>query len=333
MKKNIALLTGGYSEEYQISVQTGKVIANHLDHNLYNVFLIKVEPNRWVYSDLTGKEFEVNLNGFTLDLPDGKVNFDAAFIGIHGTPGEDGKLQGYLDMMQVKYNTCGRATSALTFNKYFSNEFVAKLGVNVAKTYYLHQRDNINIPEILAYTGLPSFVKPNSNGSSIGITKVKTEAGLLPAIEASFKVDKEILIQEFIPGTEITCGIYEKDGEMVILPLTEIVSHNEWFDYEAKYTNGMADEISPARIDEKLADECRGLSAMLYRKLNCRGIVRFDFILTPETFPGGRQYYFLEANTIPGLSEASIVPGQAACAGISLKQLFADLLNETLTRH
>jgi len=333
MMKNIALLTGGYSEEYEISVQTGKVISSHLDHNLYNIYLIKIAVNQWTYTDKSGKEYEVNLNGFTLDLPDEKIRFDAAFIGIHGTPGEDGKLQGYLEMMQVPFNTCGRSTSALTFNKFFSNEFVGKLGVNVAKTWYLHKRDEVKVDNILAFTGLPCFVKPNSNGSSIGITKVKSVTDLLPALQASFRVDDETLIQEFIPGTEITCGIYEKNGKMIILPLTEVVSHNEWFDYEAKYTKGMADEICPARIDENMANQCRDLSAMLYRKLNCRGIVRFDYILTPESFQGGRQYYFLEANTIPGLSEASIVPAQAATAGISLKQLFADLLNETLTHY
>lgn len=333
MKKNIALLTGGYSEEYDISVKTGKVISSHLDHDLFNVYLIKVGTERWTYNDESGREYEVNLNGFALDLPEGRVDFDAAFIGIHGTPGEDGKLQGYLDMMHIPYNTCGRVTSALTFNKYFCNEIAGRLDVNIAKTYYLHNRDKINIEEITESTGLPCFVKPNSNGSSIGISKVKTANELLPAIQQAFKVDQEVLVQEFIPGTEITCGIYEKNGELVILPLTEIVSHNEWFDFEAKYTDGMADEITPAPIDEMLATRCREISALLYRKLNCRGIVRFDYILTPESYIGGRLFYFLEVNTIPGLSEASIVPGQAASAGISLKQLFMDVLNETLSRY
>ncbi|MFH1121153.1 MAG: D-alanine--D-alanine ligase [Bacteroidota bacterium] len=333
MKKNIALLTGGYSEEYEISVKSGKVIASHLDPDLFHVYLIKVEAEHWIYSDEKGMESIVNLNDFSLHLSNGKVKFDAAFIGIHGTPGEDGKIQGYLDMMQIPYNTCGRATSALTFNKYFCNEVVGRMGVKVAKTYYLHKREELKPEEILKFTGLPCFVKPNSNGSSIGISKVKSADDLLPAIQHSFIVDDETLIQEFIPGTEITCGIYEKNGELVILPLTQIVSHKEWFDYEAKYTDGMADEISPAPIDEILASQCRDISAMLYRNLNCRGIVRFDFILTSSSFPGGRQFYFLEVNTIPGLSEASIVPRQAASVGISLKQLFSDVLNETLNRH
>jgi D-alanine-D-alanine ligase len=333
MKKNIALLTGGYSEEYEISVKSGKVIASHLDKAVFNVYLIKVTTGQWSYCDENGKEYEVNLNNFSLELPDGNVRFDAAFIGIHGTPGEDGKLQGYLDMMQVPYNTCGRVTSALTFNKYFCNEIAGRLDVNIAKTCYLHKRDKVNLKEILDSIGLPCFVKPNSNGSSIGITKVKSVNELLPAIREAFKVDDEVLVQEFIPGTEITCGIYEKNGELVILPLTQVISHNEWFDYEAKYNEGMADEISPAPIDEVHAGKCREMSAMLYRKLNCRGIVRFDYILTPESFIGGPLFFFLEVNTIPGLSEASIVPKQAASVGISLKQLFTDVLNETLERH
>lgn len=333
MKKNIALLTGGYSEEYAISVKTGKVIAGHLDQEFFNVYLLEIARDRWTYTDENQQVYTVNLNNFTLGLPQGMVRFDAAFIGIHGTPGEDGKLQGYLDMMGIPYNTSGRSTSALTFNKFFANEVVARLGLNVAKTVYLHKRDKVDAAGILRETGLPCFVKPNSNGSSIGITKVKQEGDLLPAIERSFGVDDETLVQEFIPGTEITCGIYEKNGELVILPLTMVVSHKEWFDYEAKYTDGMADEISPAPIADELAEECRQLSAKLYRQLNCRGIVRFDYILSPEVQAGNSRYYFLEVNTIPGLSEASIVPKQAASIGISLKQLFTDVVNETLRRY
>ncbi len=333
MKKNIALLTGGYSEEYEISVKSGKVITRHLDHELFNVYLIKVTTGKWTYSDENGVEYGVDLNGFTLGLPAGLVRFDAAFIGIHGTPGEDGKLQGYLDMMQVPYNTCGRVTSAITFNKYFCNEFAGRLNVNVAKTHYLHKRDLINPKEIIEITGMPCFVKPNSNGSSIGITKVKSEEDLLPAIGQAFEVDDEVLVQEFIPGTEVTCGIYEKNGELVVLPLTQIISHKEWFDYEAKYTDGMADEITPAPISEIQAIACRETSAMLYRKLNCRGIVRFDYILTPESYKNSSAFYFLEVNTVPGLSEASIVPRQAASIGISLSQLFTDVLNETISRY
>lgn len=328
MKKNIALLTGGYSKEYEISVSSGRVIAANLDCEKFNVYQINIGSDRWLYLD-GSKAVEVDKNDFSLTLNSHKIRFDAAFIGIHGTPGEDGKLQGYLDMMGIPYNTCGRTTSAVTFNKYFTNELIGSWGVNVAKTLYLHKREIPTTDEIINFTGLPCFVKPNCNGSSVGISKVHTLAELKPALDFAFAEDDEVLVQEYIPGIEVTCGIYEKDQKPVVLPLTEIISANEFFDYQAKYTAGFSDEITPARISDELTRECKEISLMLYRKLNCRGIVRFDYILTPEA-DGVRKFYFLEANTIPGLSEASIVPKQAAAVGISLKQLFTDVLTETL---
>lgn len=329
MKKNIALLTGGYSGEYEVSVESGKVIYKNLDKELFNVYAINIGLETWVYTSDEGESFEVNLNDFSLMLPSGKVSFDAAFIGIHGTPGEDGKLQGYLDMMGIPYNTCGRATSAVTFNKFFSNELAGR-EVHTASTFYQHKRETPDVDAILNITALPCFVKPNSNGSSVGITKVKTKEDLLPAILFAFESDDEVLIQEFIPGVEITCGIYEKNQKLIALPLTEIIPRNEFFDYEAKY-KGKSEEITPARISPELAEQCAAISLNLYRRFNCSGIVRFDYILTPADFREGRQFYFLEVNTIPGLSEASIVPQQAASMGISLKQLFTDVLMETIS--
>lgn len=332
LKKNIALLTGGYSKEYDVSVSSGQVIAANLDANFFNVYQINITPDRWLYLD-GSTPVEVDKNDFSLTLNKVKIRFDAAFIGIHGTPGEDGKLQGYLDMLRIPYNTCGRTTSSVTFNKYFSNELIGRWGYNVAKTLYLHKRDKINTDDILKFTGLPCFVKPNCNGSSVGISKVHNEKELKPALDIAFEEDDEVLVQEFVPGIEVTCGIFEKDQKPVILPLTEIVSANEFFDYQAKYTQGYSDEITPARINENLTQKCRDISLDLYRKLNCRGIVRFDYILTPEIEGKERQFYFLEVNTIPGLSEASIVPKQAAALGISLKELFTDVLNETLNHY
>lgn len=329
MKKNIALLTGGYSGEFEISAESGQVVYNHIDKNLFNVYKIVIGVKNWVYQATDGNEYAINLDDFSILLPSGKVIFDAAFIAIHGTPGEDGKLQGYLDMMGIPYNTCGRATSAITFNKFFSDGLARAYKVNTARTVYLHKRDIPDVEAILQVTGLPCFVKPNSNGSSVGISKVKTSEELLTAIALAFEADAEVLVQEFIPGVEITCGIYEKEGQLISLPLTEIIPKNEFFDYEAKY-KGKSEEITPARISPELANECTGLSLDLYRKFNCRGIVRFDYILTPEGFSKGSRYYFLEVNTIPGLTEASIVPQQAANIGISLSQLFTDVLNETI---
>lgn len=329
MKKNIALLTGGYSGEYEISAESGQVVYNLIDKDLFNVYKIVIGLKNWVYQAPDGNEHAIDLSDFTIRLSSGKVIFDAAFIAIHGTPGEDGKLQGYLDMMGIPYNTCGRATSAITFNKLFSDGLARAYKVNTAPTVYLHKRDTPDVESIIQVTGLPCFVKPNSNGSSVGISKVKTREELLPAIALAFEADSEVLVQELIPGVEITCGIYEKEGKLIALPLTEIVPKNEFFDYEAKY-KGMSDEITPARINPELSKECTDLSLSLYRKFNCRGIVRFDYILTPEGFSKGSRFYFLEVNTIPGLTEASIVPQQAAYMGISLSQLFTDVLNETI---
>lgn len=329
MKKNIALLTGGYSGELEISVESGKVVNKHLDKELFNVYPIVVGLKKWVYYAEDGNGFEMNLNDFSLTLPSGKVQFHAAFIAIHGTPGEDGKLQAYLDMMGIPYNTCGRATASVTFNKFFCNELAVTGNINTAKTFYLHKREKPDVDAILSVTGLPCFVKPNSNGSSVGISKVKTRDELLTAIAVAFEVDTEVLLQESIPGVEITCGIYERKGQLMTFPLTEIVPGNEFFDYEAKY-KGKSQEITPARINPDLAKKCTEISTFLYRRFNCRGIVRFDYILTPENFRDGQQFYFLEVNTIPGLTEASIVPQQAAIKGITLKQLFTDVINETL---
>lgn len=329
LKKNIALLTGGYSKEYEVSVSSGLVIAANLDSEYFNVYQINITADRWLYLE-GSSPVEVDKNDFTLTLNGSKIRFDAAFIGIHGTPGEDGKLQGYLDMMGIPYNTCGRTTSAVTFNKYFTNELIGRWGYNVAKTLYINRRSQPDPLKIIEFSGLPCFVKPNCNGSSVGISKVHTVEELRPALDKAFSEDDEVLVQEFIAGVEITCGIFEKNQELIALPLTEIISANEFFDYQAKYTKGFSDEITPARISEELTKKCTAMSLDLYRKLNCRGIVRFDYILTPGTDGKEREFYFLEVNTIPGLSEASIVPKQAAVMGISLKELFTTVVNETV---
>lgn len=329
MKKNIALLTGGYSKEYEISVSSGRVIAANLDPEFFDIYQINISSDRWLYLD-GNKPVEVDKNDFSLTIDSNVIRFDAAFIGIHGTPGEDGKLQGYLDIMGVPYNTCGTTTSALTFNKYFTNELIGGWGYKVAKTVYLHKRDTLNLQQIIDTLGLPCFVKPNCNGSSVGISKVHNLDELQPALDMAFAEDSEVLVQEYIKGIEVTCGIYEKDQQLEVFPLTEIVSVNEFFDYQAKYTTGYSDEITPARINEELTERCQKLSVKLYRLLNCRGIVRFDYILTPADNNGHQDFYFLEVNTVPGLSEASIVPKQAAHVGLPLKNLFTNVLNETL---
>jgi D-alanine-D-alanine ligase len=252
-----------------------------------------------------------------------KVKFDAVFNAIHGTPGEDGKIQGYLEMMGIPHTSCELSTSALTFNKYFCLGFVRDLGLKTAWSVRLVKGFDFSRNEINETVGYPCFVKPNAGGSSVGTTKVMDEAQLDSAISLAFKEDSDVLVEQYIPGTEITCAVLKKDNKLLALPLTEIVSKKDFFDYEAKY-HGMADEITPARVSPEVADECKELSMLLYRELGCKGVVRFDFISNSTGM------YFLEANTIPGLSEASIVPQQAEAAGISLRDLFTILIEDAL---
>lgn len=326
MKKKIALITGGSSAELEISLNSAKVINRQLDKNLFNVFTIVIQGKDWIYQEAKTRTF-IDKNDFSLTLEGKKHFFDCVFIAIHGTPGEDGKLQGYFDMLGIPYTACDVYTSSLTFNKYFTNLVVENLGIRTGKLQIIKLGENFNAQALIDQLGLPCFVKPNKNGSSVGITKVKTEEELAPAIEEAFRHDDEVLVQKLLKGIEITCGLLRYKDELVILPLCEIVSKKEFFDYEAKYTDGMADEIVPARISSELTDKCRDISAFLYEKLNCKGIVRFDYMLSGEDF------YFLEVNSIPGLSENSIVPKMAGNMGIEMKELFTMAIEESIHWH
>lgn len=327
MKKNIALLAGGYSGEYVISIQTAQTIKKHLDTEKYNVYTVVVTKEDWWYEDENGNKTSVDKNDFTLTLSEGKVRFDLAFIAIHGTPGEDGRMQGYLDMMDVPYTSCNAIVSALTFNKSYCNKVVKDFNVvNIANSVHLIKGEPYSVGSILEMIQLPMFVKPNESGSSLGVTKVKSVEELLPAIEKAFKEDDQVLIEEFIEGRELTVGLYRVDGKLYILPATEIVSKNEFFDFEAKYTPGVTNEITPAPITDKVKDMLDTKSEFIYKHLNCRGIVRMDYILKENT----GKLYFLEVNTMPGQSEASIVPQQVHAAGISLKECYGALIEECL---
>lgn len=333
MKKKIALVTGGDSGEVEISLNSAQVIEKHISKHDYETFLIVISGKKWVYKQADGKEIPVDKNDFSLHIKGKKITFDAVFLAIHGTPGEDGKLQGYFDMMGIPYTSSNQSTSVVTFNKYFTHKLVSYWGIPMAKQVYLNKKSDINTDDIIAQTGLPCFVKPNEGGSSVGITKVNEKEALAAAIHLAFAEDDEVLVEEFIGGTEITCGVFEHRNRLTAMPLTEIVSKNEFFDYEAKYTSGMADEITPARIDENDAFKCKQLSSFLYNQLNCKGVVRFDFIMKDKKLEDGtHELYFLEANTIPGLSEASIVPQQARAMDISEQELFTIMLEETIRR-
>ncbi len=326
MKKNIALIAGGYSGEYVISIKTAETIQKNLDDSLYNIYKIIVDRNEWYY-ELEGKKIQVNKNDFSLDLESGKVNFDCVFIAIHGSPGEDGRIQGYLDMLRIPYTSCNAIVSALTFNKSYCNKVVKAFNVvNIANSVHLIKGEPYSMGAVLDELRLPVFVKPNESGSSLGISKVKKVEELFPAIEKAFREDDQVLIEEFIEGRELTIGVYKAGGYLYALPATEIVSKNEFFDYEAKYTPGVTNEITPAPIDNNLKEQLENKAMYIYRHLNCRGIVRMDFILQNVT----NKLFFLEVNTMPGQSENSIVPQQVRASGRSLKDFYGQILEDCL---
>lgn len=311
-RKTIALLTGGNSSEKVISIQSARQIAKQLDPSRYDTHVITVEGKEWYIEDGKGQRISVNLTDFSLSLPEQTVYFDYALVMIHGDPAENGKLQGYLDMMGIPYSCPGVLTSALTFNKYFCKNYLAAFGIKGAR-HMLITRENITaVDEVARNIGFPCFIKPNNGGSSFGTSRVTSPDGLLPALEKAFAEDSEVLAEEALTGTEITCGILKIKGKELLLPLTEVVSKKEFFDYEAKYTPGMAEEITPARISPELTAACHALSSRIYDVLQCKGIVRIDYILSGDTF------WFLEVNTVPGMSENSIVPRQIRAAGLTM---------------
>lgn len=327
MKKNIALVAGGYSGEYVISVQSAEVIEKNIDPALYNVYKIIITKESWTYTSPEGAAVQVDKNDFSLTLNGQKISFDAVFIGIHGTPGEDGRLQGYFEMLGIPYTSCGMVTSALTFNKSYCNKVVAALNVvNVSRSVHIFRNLPYNATEILSQLRLPVFVKPAEGGSSIGMSKVNKAEELEPAIQKAFNEDSQVLIEEFIKGTEVTCGLFRAAGKLTVLPLTEIRSTKEFFDFEAKYTPGVTSEVTPAEIDPAAADTIRTAAQELYNRLNCKGITRADFILEEGT----GKVYFLEVNTMPGQSENSLVPQQVRAAGLTLRAVYGMLIEECL---
>jgi len=325
--KNIAILAGGDSSEFPVSMNSAKTIYANLDPWEYNAYLIVVRGTDWHLETEAGEKVPVNKDDFTLTLEGEPIRFDCAFIIIHGTPGENGVLQGYFEMLRIPYTTSGVLASSLTFNKLFSKRYLFRFDTAISHYYLLSQGESWNRENILEITGLPCFVKPNRGGSSFGVTKVTSAEELPDAIEKAFEEDYEVLVEEYLEGTELTCGVIKSGGEEWVFPPTEIVSKNEFFDYEAKYTKGMADEITPARISDELDQRVRQLSSRLYDLFNCRGIVRIDYIYAND------RLYFMEVNTIPGMSAASIVPQQIEAMGYSLEQMFSLAIEDAITHN
>jgi D-alanine-D-alanine ligase len=323
MKKNIALVTGGFSGESVISYKTAVTIDTHLDKKQYNIFKIDINPKGWFYEVTDGRKVEIDKNDFSLQIDSRKVKFDAVFIAMHGTPGEDGKLQGYFDTLKIPYTSCDAATSAITFNKRYTVAVAAMAGIAVAKSVHLFKGVPVPAAEVADQLSFPVFVKPNNGGSSIGMSKIFEPAELEAAIEKAFREDDQVLVEEMIKGREFTVGVFKTKGEIIVLPVTEVSTSKTFFDFEAKY-EGASTEVTPADIDEHKANKIRDAARQIYKIFNCRGVVRIDFIYHEET----DRPCMLEVNTIPGQSEASIVPQQVKVMGWSLNEFYSKLLEE-----
>jgi D-alanine-D-alanine ligase len=321
-KKNIAVITGGDSSEYVVSVRSGANVFKAIDRTLFNPYLIRIRGNEWIVLDGENKVADIEKSDFSFVINGKKVKTDYAYIIIHGTPGEDGILQGYFEMLSIPYSSCGVQSAALTFNKFFCNNYLRSFGVPIARSSRLTLGEQYDAYQIIQELGLPLFVKPSAGGSSFGVTKVKKAEELVQAIEKAMDECPEVLIEQFIDGNEFSCGVVRTKYRKIVLPVTEVIPQNEFFDYEAKYQPGMAEEYTPARISEKLTGKIQSLSSRIYDLCSCRGIVRIDYILKGDTF------YFLEVNTTPGMTETSFVPQQIKAMGLDLTDLLTDIINE-----
>ena len=323
MKKNIAIIMGGYSSEYKISLTSGNVVFESLDKTKYNAFRIHIFKDKWVYVDTNNDEYPVDKNDFSVALNGSKTTFDCVFNAIHGSPGEDGLMQGYFELLNMPQTSCNMYQAGVTFNKRDCLSVLKPYGIKTAESYFVNKGDVINEDDIIAKVGLPCFVKANKAGSSFGVSKAHTKADLQPSIDVAFKEDDEIIIESFLDGTEVSVGVITYRGEVKVLPITEIVSENDFFDYEAKYL-GKSQEITPARLSKDEETKVNVLAKKVYEVLKMKGFSRSEYI-----FKNGEPH-LLEVNTVPGLTKASILPQQAAAAGISLAQLFDSAIEEAL---
>lgn len=329
MKKRIALVAGGFTGEIVISMKSAETVYNHLDKNKYEVYNIIIDQESWRYVDEAKQTVLVDKNDFSIIVDGQKIIFDAAFIIIHGSPGEDGKLQGYFDMLQIPYTTCDAITSAITMNKAYTKSIIADISdVYVAKSMQLFDDRTYTNEQILSSLKLPLFVKPNNGGSSIGMSKVKVESELQDALKKAFKEDKQVLVEEFIEGREFTIGIVKMNNQVKTLPATEIVSSKEFFDFEAKYTTGVTEEITPGRMTDEEKQRVEKAMIAIYQRLNCAGVVRIDYILEVNS----NYMYVLEVNTVPGQSQNSIIPQQVRAMGGNMTDFYGALLDEILVK-
>lgn len=322
--KHVAIVAGGDSSEVVVSLKSAQGIKSFIDQNVYKTTIVTIIGQEWNAVVSETEKYPINKNDFSFVQNGQKQTFDFAYITIHGTPGENGILQGYFDLIGIKYSCCGVLAASLTFNKFVCNRYLQAFGANIAKSVLLRQGDAYQVDEILATVGLPCFVKSNVGGSSFGVTKVKEASQLNDAIAIAFKEGAEVIIESFLQGTEITCGMYKTHNKTVVFPITEVVSENDFFDYDAKY-NGQVKEITPARISDELTTEVQRQTAKYYDILGCKGIVRIDYIISPDGVP-----HVLEANTTPGMTPTSFIPQQVRAAGLDIKDVMADIIESEL---
>jgi D-alanine-D-alanine ligase len=327
MKKTIALLTGGTTGEWVVSVKSAATIAQNIDTTKYEVYKIMLTENGWFYEPADSVKIDIDKNDFSLTLNGRKIKFDGVFIAIHGSPGEDGKLQGYFDMVGIPYTTCNALTSAITMNKGYTKAIVNGIkDLNVAKSIQIFKHTAYDMEEVKKELKLPYFVKPNSGGSSIGMSKVKHADDLQSALDKAFNEDDQVLIEEFVEGREFSVGVFKTKGEIVVLPATEVIPANEFFDFEAKYTPGATEEITPGRMTDEEKNRVGEVVTAVYQKLDCNGIVRIDYFLEHQT----GKFYFIEINTIPGQTATSFIPQQVAAIGMELKEFYTQVIEEAI---
>ena len=323
MKKTIALVTGGFTGESVISLKSAAVIDQNIDRGKFDVYKIIITRGSWYYEDAAGRKHEIDKNDFSLKLDGSVLHFDAVFIGLHGSPGEDGKLQGYFEMLGIPYNTCDALTSAITMNKGYTKAIVDGIaGLNIARSVQLFSLDSDTAGQVLSKLTLPLFVKPNNGGSSIGMSKVKEASELPEALTKAFAEDSQVLVEEFVKGREFTVGVYKGREGIKVLPATEIISSKEFFDFEAKYTSGVTEEITPGRMTPEERNRVERVVTEAYRKLNCRGVVRIDYILEEGT----DEFFFIEVNTVPGQTENSLIPQQVRATGRTISDFYTELI-------
>ena len=324
MKKKIAIIAGGDSSEIVISLKSAEGLYSFIDKDKYDLYIATIKKGEWNVRLADGEQVPIDKNDFSFLEKGQKQHFDFAYITIHGTPGEDGRLQAYFDMIDMPYSSCGMLASTITFNKFVCNQYLHNFGVKIAKSIHLFKGQEVSNEEVVQRLGLPVFVKPNDGGSSFGVTKVKNESDIQPAIEKAFKEGKEVVIESFISGTEVTCGCYKTDKVTRLLPITEVVTENEFFDFDAKY-NGQVKEITPARTSQELTEKVQSETSRIYDILGAKGLIRVDYIIPEDGEP-----VLLEINTTPGMTATSFIPQQVRAAGLDIKDVMTEIIENEL---